>query len=141
MKVLIVYKSFLGSTKEYAEWLSQMVDGSAQRWKDVKDSDLENSDVVVVSSGTYAGWMPLSRYLKKKWNLLRDKRVVVVAVGAAPAEAEWSVRSYDRIPKDIRESIEYFKIPGKAGDDSSNVKKENLNPIVSYINDLKKDSK
>ena len=141
MKVLIVYKSFLGSTETYANWLAEEVGGEARRWGKVGKEDLTKCDVIVVSSGTYAGWMPLSGYLKKKWDVIKDKNVVVVAVGAAPADDQWSVQSYEKIPKDIRKGIEYYKIPGKAGEDKSRIKKENLDPIVQYIAGLRKKKK
>jgi flavodoxin len=137
MKIAIVYKSFLGTTKQYAQWLEEMTGGIAYRWGEVTKTDLEGSDIIVIASGTYVGWMPLAGYLKKNWEVLKKKKVVVVAVGAEPAGSEASKTSYEKIPSDIREKIQYFKISGKiVSDPEGLVKKENLDPIVEHINKL-----
>jgi menaquinone-dependent protoporphyrinogen IX oxidase len=137
MKIAIVYKSFLGTTQQYAGWLEKMTGGKAFRWGEITKKDIEGYDVIVISSGTYVGWMPLAGYLKKNWEVLSKKKVVVVAVGAEPAESEASKTSYEKIPSDIRKKITYFKIPGKVVSDPEGVvKKQNLDPIVEHIDKL-----
>jgi hypothetical protein len=98
---------------------------------------LSKYDVVILCAGTYAGGISLNGYLKKHWDILKDKQVVYIAIGIAPADVEWSIRSYKKIPEQIRESIKYFKLPGKMGSlEVAPIKKENLAPVIEYTENL-----
>jgi menaquinone-dependent protoporphyrinogen IX oxidase len=138
MKTLICYKTHKGATKKYAEWLAEETQGEVKTFNEVpRGETFEGFDQIIVSSGTYAGLMPLNRFLKRHWKNLEGKKVVVVAVGAAPAEDPWSLRSYNMIPEKIREKIAYFKImggdPSQKPIDMSGVKKNNLKPVLLVL--------
>lgn len=139
MKTLICYKTRGGATARYAEMLSKELEADVKQFSEVKKECFEDYDTIIVSSGTYAGLMPLTRFLKKYWKNLEPKKVVVVAVGAAPTDDPWSDFSYKRIPQKIREKIQYYKIMGedpeaaRPKDYVSKVKKENLKPILAYL--------
>ena len=52
-------------------------------------------------------------------------------VGLSNAE---STAAYMKIPENIRQGIQYFKVPGAWGArNRENVKKENLQPVLDYI--------
>lgn len=135
MKIAVVYKSILGSTKKYANWLSEELNSNLFTFNEINTEILQGYDIIVVSSGTYAGQMPLIGFLKKYWPVLSQKKVFAVAVGIAPAEDKASIVSYNQIPEYIRNKIEYFKVPGKlfkitpAGEPA----KEKLKPVVDKI--------
>lgn len=138
MKKAIVYKSRLGSTEKYAQWLKEEIGADLFKHSQLKGKKLNDYDLVVVMSGTYAGMMPLIGYLKKNWQYLENKKVIVVAVGAAPEDDEVSKKSYLKIPEYIREKIKYFKkIRGRmVGEKEDLVKKENLEAVIKKINSL-----
>lgn len=139
MKIAIVYRSFLGATKQYAEWLKGELNADIFKFKAVDKAKLALYDLIIVSSGTYAGWMPLTSFLKHYWDVLKNKKTVVVAVGAAPAEDIWSKRSYEKIPADIRRQIKYFKLPGKVGKAAPagmEMSQDKLKPVVEYIKNI-----
>jgi len=135
MKTIILYKSFLGTTRTYAEWLRDELKYDLKEFGEVRDEELKEYDSVIVASGTYANHMPLVNFLKSKWEVIKDKNVVVIAVGIAPEDVEYSRKSYEGIPANIREKIKYFKIPGRIGliRTAGEVKKENLDRIIRYI--------
>lgn len=136
MKTLIIYKSYLGTTKKYAEWLVEETKGDIFQMKEKKKIDWNLYDKVVIMSGTYAGWMPLARFLKKNWDKIVNKKTVVIAVGAAPEDDPWSQKTYLKIPGTIRQKIKYFKIFGSMPKDEKSVgqvKKENLNRIIKEL--------
>lgn len=140
MKTLICYKSKHGATEQYAKWLAQETKADLKQFEDVpRGYKFEGYDTVVVSSGTYASLMPLNRFLKRHWKNLEPKKVVVFAVGAAPADDPWSARSYNWIPKKIQAKIKYFKILGEVPENArpagykSQVKKENLTEIIKEL--------
>lgn len=134
MKTVVIYKSFLGTTRTYAQWLKEELDCDIKKFSQIGDGELKGYDLMIISSGTYVGYMPLIGFLKKKWEIIKDKKVVVVAVGVAPENEEWSQKSYEKIPAHIREKIKYFKLAGKMGNikPAGEVKKENLDRIIHY---------
>lgn len=138
MRTAIVYRSFLGTTKQYAEWLHESVE-SSDMFKPgrINDRKLADYDLMIICSGTYAGWISLRGYLKKKWPILKMKKVIFLVVGLAPPEDPVSTTAYMKIPEHIRQEIKYFKLPGKWGSrNRENVKRENLQPLLDYIHEL-----
>ncbi|PIU61873.1 hypothetical protein COX58_03230 [archaeon CG_4_10_14_0_2_um_filter_Archaea_38_6] len=130
--VAVVYSTRNGSTKQYAEWFGQILKCKVLEMDKVKAEEL-NFDTLVVMSGTYAARMPLTDFLKHNWNIVKDKNLIVVAVGAAPEDNLWSKVSYYLIPGRIRKSVKYFKIKGNYGDSTDNVKKSNLKRVLDFI--------
>lgn len=136
MKIAIIYRSFLGTTRQYAEWLAEDVGGEVLAYRQADPGSLAAYDAFVIMSGTYASWMPLVAFLKKKWDFIKGKKVAVVAVGAVPAEDQASISAYERIPEYIRLSIKYFKLPGRMGQKTlpiGSVARENLEPVADFI--------
>jgi len=138
MRTTILYKSYLGATRTYAEWLRDELKCDVKDFGEARDEELKGYDLVIIMSGTYAAGMPLINFLKSKWEVIKDKKVVVVAVGIAPEGVEYSQRSYEKIPANIREKIKYFKIPGRIAfiKTAGEVKKENLDRIIEYIRSI-----
>ena len=139
MKTLITYQTRNGATEKYMNWLAGELNCDICKFeKTSRHFDFSPYDTVVVGSGTYAGFMPLKRYLKRHWEQLKGKKVVAVAVGAAPADDPWSIRSFKKIPEKIRNEITYFKLMGEslgkeAKEKPSDVKKEKLKPVLAAI--------
>lgn len=132
-KTAIVYKTVYGSTKRYAEWLSKDLKSPLFEMDNVNVDDLKSFNRIIVMSGTYAGGMPLTGFLKRNWTVLASKKLVVVAVGAAPEDSWWSKVSYFFIPNYIKEKIKYFKIYGRFKGKGEDIKKENLNRVLEYL--------
>ncbi|MFC1711336.1 flavodoxin domain-containing protein [Patescibacteria group bacterium] len=140
MKTAIIYKSFLGITKQYVSWLAKDIKADVLTFNQANDEKLSLYKTIIIASGTYAGWMPLTSFLVKKWPLIKNKKVIVASVGIAPSNDPYSKKVFEKIPLAIRKSVKIFKLPGKmfnltpAGD----IKKENLKDITSYINKINK---
>lgn len=135
MKILILYKSVLGATKKYAEWLSEETGADIMRFSQFKTNMIDSYEIVVVSSGTYAGQMPLVSFLKRYWPTLSTRKVIVLAVGTIPPQDRESRLSYELIPIEIRERISYFKMPGRmltTGPEGL-PEREKLKPVVKLI--------
>jgi len=137
MKTAIIYRSFLGTTRKYAEWLHESIESDLFKPRQINKSKLQEYDLVILCSGTYAGWISIRGYLKKRWEALQGKKVVLLIVGMAPPEDADSVKAFEKIPENIRNGIKYFKLPGTIGaSNADQVKKENLQPVLDYINTL-----
>jgi hypothetical protein len=106
-----VYFSLLGTSKKYARWLAEALDGDLLRFREASDERLLQYDAVAVLSGTFGGWMPLAGFLKTHWPTLRSRKVVAVAAGSVPPEQPASQKAYEAIPPEIRREISFFKLP------------------------------
>jgi hypothetical protein len=111
MKVAIAYFSLLGSSRKYAKWLAEDLNADLLHFRAAKDAKLAGYDTVVVCSGTFGYWMPLTGFLKEHWPVLAAKHVVVVAVGTIPVDDPSSLHNLEAIPEEIRHAITYFKLP------------------------------
>jgi hypothetical protein len=115
VRTAVAYFSILGSSLQYARWLSEEVAADRLRFRDATPERLAGYDAVVICSGTFGGWMPLAGFLKKRWPVLRTKRVIAVAIGSVPPEAPASRKALDSIPEEIKGSIAFFKLPCHSG--------------------------
>ncbi len=133
MRTVIIYSSILGTTKKYAMWLREALEADLSK-ANAGQRSAQDYDLVIICSPTYLGQIRLLGYLKKRWSVLQEKKVILIAVGMAPPEDPDSKRSYERIPEEIRNGIKYFKLPGKIGPaGKAKVKQENLQPVIEYI--------
>ena len=136
MSTLIIFKSVFHATEQYARWLGEELGVEVLAMKRVKD--LSQYSRLIIMSGTYAGSMPLTAFLKKHWQALQGKELIAVAVGAAPPDDPMSTQSYERIPAEIRAGIHFMKIPGATPfankeKRASEVLRTHLNPVLDYL--------
>jgi menaquinone-dependent protoporphyrinogen IX oxidase len=137
MKMVVVYQSLLGTTRKYAQWLRESLEADMFKASQVSAEKMQAYDLVVLCTATYIGRIRGGGYLKKRWKVLKGKKVILVVTGMSPAESADSRRSYEKIPEYIRQNIKYFKLPGKiASAGTDKVKKENLEPVMEYIRSL-----
>jgi len=137
MKKVVVYKSVLGTTKEYSEWISEEVGADTFQWYQVNRQDLAKYELVVVASGPYEHWEPLAGYLEKNWDILKDKEVIVVCVGEIPSDDGVKWEPGEKVNRQIWEKVKYFELPGRLNPETADlVSKENVAPIVAYIKEI-----
>jgi len=138
LKPVIFYKTHLGTTKEYVKWLQSSINADLFLFRQLPKARISKYNLVIISSGTYMGQMPLVKFLIKIWPQIKNKTVIVIAIGGVEPNNEASIRSYKTIPLEIRNNIKYFKIAGKVGEIKplGEIKFENLNEILSYIQKL-----
>jgi len=137
MKTLIIYRSFFGTTKRYAELLHEEIESDIDKYNKVDDISLLMYDMVILFTATYAGWISLIGYLKNHWHVLEDREVILVVIGGLPVDHKWSIRSYEKIPEHMRQGIKYFKLPSQVDPrDVDKARKEYLAPVVEYIKSL-----
>ena len=135
MKRAIIYRSFFGRAKQYAEALRKEIDSDFYKHNQIGRETIRKYDLIVLCSGTYAGWISITGFLKKYWEELQEGNVVLIAVGAIPADNSQSIRAYNRLPTRIQEGIKYFKLPSRVDSKAADKeRKKNLAPIIEYIN-------
>jgi len=94
MKTVIIYRSFLGATRKYAEWLHEEVESDLFSGLTTRQSKINEYDLVILCSGTYMGWISVRGRLQSWWNTLRNKNVILLVVGMAPPEDPQSELSF-----------------------------------------------
>lgn len=134
MKTLVIYRSFLGSSKKYAAWLHEAIPSDLMKFSKANAKALEAHDTVVMFGGTYMYRPSLLGYIIKNWNTLKSKRVVFVTVaGAAEVEGD-SVKAWLKAPEAIRAAVKHFHLRGKFFKQNvGEVTKDKIQPIADYL--------
>lgn len=86
MEKIVIYKSKTGFTKQYAEWIAEEIGCKAVDLKTVKDNFLKQYDLVIYGGGITAGQIGGLKNFKTTMATLGNKKFVVFATGATPAE-------------------------------------------------------
>ncbi len=122
MKILILYKSKSGSTKQYAEWLHQEIKGSELYSIDnLIIDDFKKYDLIIIGSRTYMGRIDAQKFIETNWKKLNSKKIFLFSVGMLPWESEESKKTFELIPENIRKAFAgYVKLPGRLKYDSMN---------------------
>lgn len=88
MNTMILYQSKYGATKKYAQWLAEELQCDLLEIKAAKIAQLKEYDTIVIGGGVYASGIAGIQFLKKNYQILKGKKIVVFAVGASPFQQE-----------------------------------------------------
>jgi menaquinone-dependent protoporphyrinogen IX oxidase len=139
MKTLIVYRSMLGSSKNYAMWLGRSLGAKIIKYSEVKNKELADYDQVILVGGTYVGWMSLDGFIRKKWDYLKGKKLILADVGLAEKNSPETQKSWGRMLPEFREKATMYKVPGKIGRlNEENVSEKNIKEIVDFARETGK---
>ncbi len=168
MKGIILYQSKHGSTKQYAEWISEETGFPLVDLKKESIPDLKDMEIIVIGSWILAARMVAHGWMKKNWAKIKDKSVIVFSVGGDVPTEELKKKYMDSsLPKETKDKVHFYTYQGrfrqedqnfmlrgmlkfaakfeKEGDLANNmvvgvdgVKKENLDEMIQYIGSLSK---
>ena len=112
-KIAVVYKTKYGSTEKYANWIAQSVEADLFKAKETKIDALLSYDTVVYCGGLYAGGILGFSLIRKNFDKLSGKRVIVVAVGATlqKEEAVKAVKGRN-LPPAMLDKVPFFLLRG-----------------------------
>lgn len=127
MKTAIIYFSQTGFTKQYAEWLAEEVGGDCMSFEKAEKKDFSGYDAVVFGSWCHAGMIRKLGWFKGNLPQWQDKKKVVFAVGASPAE---NPEIAEALPKNFTEEewnqVSVFYCPG-------GLRYENMKPVSKVM--------
>lgn len=83
-KCIVIYQSKYGATRKYAQWLKERLDCDLIETKCAAIEQLQRYDTVIFGGGIYATGIAGIAFLKRNYERLRGKKIVVFAVGASP---------------------------------------------------------
>ncbi len=117
MNGIIMYQSRYGSTKKYAEWLSEKTGFDIIRTKEIKPDMLDKYDVIVLGGGVYASGVLGLSFLKKNISKLKGKKLAVFCVGASPYDEKAIAQARDLHFKGDMEHVPLFYCRGAWDED------------------------
>ena len=116
MSTIVIYKSKYGSSKQYAEWISQALGCEIKDAKKISVKDLECYDTIILGGGLYAEVIAGVSLITKNFDRLSDKKLIVYTTGITPIDCK---EYYDTlvIEKNFKphmlERIKVFNFSGK----------------------------
>ena len=109
MKTIVIYKTKYGSTKQYAEWISEELGCKAVDQKNVTPDDLKAYDVIIYGGGLYGEVINGVSLITKNIEALSDKKIIVYTTGITPISCHEYYDSYvvrknfkSGLPKNVR---------------------------------------
>jgi menaquinone-dependent protoporphyrinogen IX oxidase len=115
--IVVIYQSKYGATKKYAEWLAQELSGDLVETKKAVIDQIEKYDVIILGGGVYASGIAGISFLKKHYNRLKDKKIIVFAVGASPYDEKAMTALKERNLKNELAHIPCFYCRGAWNED------------------------
>lgn len=165
-RVLIVYKSKYGSTKQYAQWINREIPSDLVDAGKGDKPDFAVYDVIVFGGYIRMGRIVVAPLIVKNWGDIKAKKVVLfTSSGTPPGHANIQKIYHSDLPEEIRREIKYFPLRGKMvskdlsfldqflvavgrimerdeslrslmNEDYDEVKQENLIPLLAYMKTL-----
>lgn len=169
MSGTIYYMTKYGSTEEYARWLSE---DAGFELKDIrKKPKIGPENIVVIGSSLMMGKVTAAGWIKKNWDGLKDKKLLLFSVGSSKIGSQERADIITRsLPGEFIDRMMLFHLPGRidhkklnfltsrmfkgfakyekdeeakrrAIEGYNDVKRENLKPILEYIKSLQSEIK
>ena len=83
-KIVVLYKSKYGATKQYAQLLKEKLNCDIWENKNVTVAQLQPYDTIILGGGIYAGGIAGRSFLEKHYQELKHKQLLLFGVGASP---------------------------------------------------------
>lgn len=80
---IVVYKSKYGATEQYAAWLKEELNCVTVMTKQFSADIAKDYDTIIFAGGIYGGTVNGLKVLKKYGEELKNKRVIILGVGAS----------------------------------------------------------
>ena len=105
-KTLVLYFSKYGTTKEYAEWIAEELNGDIYSINNFNNDILNNYDIIILGSALYAGKIIGKDIFIKNYEILKNKKLVLFTCGLADYDKTENINSvYNRLKKEFPEKI------------------------------------
>ncbi len=133
MKGIILYQSKYGSTRRYAEWLSEATGFDRLETKKARIEDVRRYDPIILGGGIYASGIAGLSFLKKHGDRLSGKKIIVFCVGASPYEENAFRQIVDHNMKGALSGIPCFYCRGGWDMDGMSIVDRNLCKLLRTV--------
>ncbi len=138
--IIVVYNSKAGFTKKYAEWIANELNCKISENKKLTLEDIKEYDTIICGGGLYAGGISGANLIKKNYEALKDKNLIVFATGATPSRKDDIDKVWEQnFSIEQREHIKCFYMRG--GFDYSKLNRGNKILMSLMKKKLEKDAK
>lgn len=120
--LVILYQSKYGFTKKYADWLSEELFCDVVETRHADIAKIRQYDIIVLGGGIYAGGIAGISFIIKHYDKLKDKKIIVFAVGASPYDEKAMNELRNRHFKNDMAKISCFYCRGGWNEDIMSLK-------------------
>ncbi len=114
MKGLIVYKSKYGSTRQYAQWISEELNFDIADIKGFDAGLLESYDVVIIGSHIIGGKIMIAEWIATHEQLLQGKPLYFFTVSGTPPQNKSLFELYkESVSDSLQKRAQFFAFHGK----------------------------
>lgn len=110
-KIAIVYKSKYGCTMKYAGWLAIKLNADLYEVSDVGRWDLLKYKTIIFGSPIYNSQIYLGDYLEDKYNIIKNKNIVLFCV-SMNLQSKEDIVEYNFKNEDIKNKVKFFFLQG-----------------------------
>jgi flavodoxin len=165
-RVLILYQSKYGSTRQYADWIHKDIPSEIVDVEKGDTPEFHKYDVIVFGGSVRMGRVVIAPLIVETWNAVKEKKVVLFTTSGTPPQHPNILKIFNSsFPEDIRKEIQYFPLRGRIlskdigffdtfliaigrmvekdealrkfmSEDFDEVKPENLSPVLEYLKAL-----
>jgi len=89
---VVIYESKYGTTKKYAEWISNELKATLLERNEVKIGQLESFDTIIYGGSLYAGGTSGISLITKNFDKIKEKNLVVFTCGLANPKKEDNIK-------------------------------------------------
>ena len=117
MRILVSYSSKYGTTKRYAQWITEELACDLADSRDVSPERLKSYDVIIHGGGLYAGGLSGINTIAKNFDAISDKHIVLFSCGLADPEDPENVAHIESglekvLTPEMRGKIKQFHLRG-----------------------------
>ena len=113
MKGIIVYKSVYGSSRQYADWLSEDTGFPARDVVNVTQEELREAEAVVMGCGVMAYRPTLARCIDQNRDLLRDKKLFAFTTSGSDKDDPRLQEGFRTALRDLADQFTYVPVGGR----------------------------
>lgn len=116
-KTVVVYQSKYGSTKKYAEWISEELSCDLFERKNITPNQLEYYETIIYGGGLYAGGVSGIKLITKSFEQLKNKDIIIFTCGLADPKDEINVKGIREglnkvLQEEMKDTIKIFHLRG-----------------------------
>lgn len=112
-KPVVVYRSKTGFTKNYAQWIAEELKCDLLEGKKTTIKDLMKYDTIIYGAGLYASGISGIKLITKNYEALKEKKLLVFAVGASPVRTETAdLLRTSNFEGEQREKVHFYYLRG-----------------------------
>lgn len=114
LKGLIVYKTKYGSTRQYAQWISDELKFDIADVLTFDSDLLEDYDIIIIGSHIFGGKIMIADWVASREQLLQGKPLYFFTVSGTPPKNRSLFDLYrESIPDSLQKRAQYFAFHGK----------------------------